>query len=86
MVKSYEVIFEGVSEVRPAKILARSFYREGREYKIDIKRSKEKTIVKITVAGKNGNEVKFKRILISNEFKSECGEDTAIIIDYPGKC
>ncbi|MBO8181448.1 MAG: hypothetical protein H0Z28_01485 [Archaeoglobus sp.] len=87
MVKSYEIVFEDISETKPAEILARSFYREGKECKIDIKRESGKVVIRVRISGKNGNGngKRFKKIIISRERISECGEDTAIILDYPGK-
>ncbi len=83
--ESYEVIFEDITEIKPAEILARSFYREGREYKIDIQKYLGKTVLRIKISCKNGNGIRFRKILISKECKFDCGCDTVVIIDYPGK-
>jgi len=85
VVKSYEVVFEDITEIKPAEILARSVYREGREYKIDIQKYLGKTVLRIKISDKNGNCTKFKKILISKECKYEYGSDTVVIMDYPGK-
>jgi hypothetical protein len=85
MEKSCEIVFEEISDVTPAKILARSLYREGKEYKIEINKTLGKNFVRIEISDKNGKDKKRpRRILVSSECV-DYGEDTAVIIDYPGK-
>ncbi len=85
MVESYEVVFEDITEIKPAEILARSFYREGGGYKIDVQKYLGRTVLRLKVTGIGGNGMKFRRILISRECKFDYGCDTVVIIDYPGK-
>lgn len=85
MIESYEVVFEDISEIKPAEILARSFHREGKDYKLDIQKLQGRTVLKIKITSKNGNCIKFKRIFVSKECKHEFEKDTAVIVDYPGK-
>ena len=85
MVESYEIVFEDASEIKPAEILARSFYREGKEYRIDIREEAGKIVIRIKISGKNGNGKRFKKIIVSKECITEYSKDTALILDYPGR-
>jgi hypothetical protein len=85
VVKSYQIVFDNIKEIKPAEILARSLYRSGMEFRIDIKSLFDKTLLKLRVKGE-GNGIRFKKILVLNGGKFfHFSDDVAVIANYPKK-
>jgi hypothetical protein len=80
----YHIVFDGVRRITPIEILLRAVYREGGDFKVDMRSMAERTILKIKVNGRKNNGV--KKILVLNDGKLVyLGKEIIVIANYPKK-
>jgi len=94
VIKSYEVVFTGVERPTAAEILAKAAFREGKEFKIQIKPEFDEKCIRVLLKnGEKGEKTRrWKSVFIVKAknagnliYKIPKNRECAVILDYPGK-